>query len=540
MSCLSDLELSAHADGESSAAGAAALEAHLASCAACRSRAAAFTATRALFVEAFAEPAKRAVPAPRFAAGPRPLLAAAAAALALSGAIGLAWMLVRSTLAPLPLGWLDPFDADRCLRIALGLVAFLFREGNTMLTHAFTLAALAAGLLLLAWLAVAKIRPRGGAWLAAALLGAAVLPAPSRAVEVRQAKQELTVPADETIHDTLVAAADTVTIDGTVDGDVIAAGRRVVVRGHVTGLLVAAAENLSIEGPVDGSVIAAAADLDLTGAHVAGNVYSFGRQVAFGGDTRVADDAFVFARSADIGSGGVGRDLSAFGRDIALGAEVTRNVAAFGENVKVLPATRIGGALVAHVPKPARLDVAAGATVVGGVRTEVWQPPQRPSIDKVPFIAREAVRFSAAFLVGLVVLWLAPSLRSARLEDGGDALITAGIGLVTLLVVPIVAVVVGLTIIGLPIAIAAMLLWGAALYFAKILLAYFIGRTVLGARIEEPTVPLSLAVGLVIVLAVVNVPFVGGLLNVLLTLAGVGMLLEAIYRRFQWSHPRPA
>src|SRR5690606_3305152 len=149
------------------------------------------------------------------------------------------------------------------------------------------------------------------------------------------------------------------------------------------------------------------------------------------------------------------------------------------------------------------------------------------------FLVREAVSFGAAFLTGLILLWLVPPIARMSLDTAGEAVTSAGIGLVTLVAVPIIAIMTAITLIGLPIAILGVLVWLAAIYLAKIVVAHFIGRK-LFARAGRPThFALALLVGLLLVFVVVNVPLVGGLVNFLLTITGLGMLVIFVWGLFQ-------
>ena len=87
-----------------------------------------------------------------------------------------------------------------------------------------------------------RARRRAFGGIAASLLAVAVaLPSTGHAFEIRRSEGDVTVAADETINDTLLAAGQTVTIDGTINGDLLAFGRDVTVRGNVTGNLVTGA-----------------------------------------------------------------------------------------------------------------------------------------------------------------------------------------------------------------------------------------------------------------------------------------------------------
>jgi hypothetical protein len=134
------------------------------------------------------------------------------------------------------------------------------------------------------------------------------------------------------------------------------------------------------------------------------------------------------------------------------------------------------------------------------------------------------VRLIAAFLTGLVLFRLAPWLAPTRLVGGLDWVKAGGLGFAALVTIPIAALIVAITVIGLPLAITSFVIWLASLYLAKIIVAEFIGRSLL----KQGGV-VSLFVGLLIVIVAVNIPILGGLLNFLMCLLGMGALVMTIY-----------
>ena len=95
--------------------------------------------------------------------------------------------------------------------------------------------------LIITALSVAAARYRSRAMLSLCVLGAVcgtlTVPAPVSALEIRRDDSVVTIPASETIDDTLVVAAETVIIEGNVTGDVIAVGATIDVSGAVGGNL---------------------------------------------------------------------------------------------------------------------------------------------------------------------------------------------------------------------------------------------------------------------------------------------------------------
>jgi hypothetical protein len=76
--------------------------------------------------------------------------------------------------------------------------------------------------------------------------------------------------------------------------------------------------------------------------------------------------------------------------------------------------------------------------------------------------------------------------------------------------------------------------WLLGLYLAKIIVANFVGRTLIARDGDRfSTAALGLLAGLALVFMAINLPYIGGLIHFLLVLIGFGGLVLSVYRSFQ-------
>ena len=87
---------------------------------------------------------------------------------------------------------------------------------------------------------------------------------PGSALE-RRHSEFVTVAANETIDDTLLATGNIVRVEGVVNGDLLAFGESVEVRGTVKGDLVSFAKRTAVSGTVEGNIYNFSNSLDLDG-----------------------------------------------------------------------------------------------------------------------------------------------------------------------------------------------------------------------------------------------------------------------------------
>jgi cytoskeletal protein CcmA (bactofilin family) len=348
----------------------------------------------------------------------------------------------------------------------------------------------------------------------------------------------VTVAADETINDTLLAAGNTVTIDGTINGDLLAFGQEVTVRGNVTGNLVTAAQQVTIEGTVGGSVLSAAEGVLLENARIGRDLYGFGNSVDVGETANVSGNAIAFGESVDV-DGRVGIDFRGFGANVTVSGAVEGDVDGFGRAIRLEPTARVGGNVTAHVDSMGDLNVEPGAVVGGNVSEQIaergqweWRDRGRNSYGNVGFYVNQIVRFGAAFLTGLLLLWVFPVLRTVTLPNVVTVLTSGAIGLAAAVTLPVAALIICFTIVGIPIAILTFIVGAIGLYFSKTVVAQIIGRALFRSPTGPPHYAATLAVGLAIVIVVINLPWIGGFANFVLTMVGLGLIVTTLYGHF--------
>lgn len=133
---------------------------------------------------------------------------------------------------------------------------------------------------------------------------------------------------------------------------------------------------------------------------------------------------------------------------------------------------------------------------------------------------------------------MVPGLGRLSVGGGVEGIKSAGIGLVALVSTPIIALLLAITLVGLLIALFSVFAWLLVLYIAKIAIAANIGQAVFGDSDRANSSFAVLAVGLAVVIAKVNLPFVGGIISFVLTIVGIGLIVQYVFTAL--STPREA
>ncbi len=130
------------------------------------------------------------------------------------------------------------------------------------------------------------------------------------------------------------------------------------------------------------------------------------------------------------------------------------------------------------------------------------------------------------FLLGLILLLLAPRAADAVARTAkAKPLASFGVGVLGFFLIPIIAVAALFTVVGIPLGIILLLLIIPLLAISYVTAAFALGRRILkGARI------LAFLVGLVILGLLSLIPIAGGLIGLLATMFGLGLLLMTLFR----------
>jgi len=332
------------------------------------------------------------------------------------------------------------------------------------------------------------------------------------------------------------------TVHDPVGGDLFGAGGAVDVDASVGGDAVVAGGKLRIGAEVGQSVYAAGGQVNVNGK-VGRNLRVAGGQVELGPKAEVMGNVSVAGGQVRL-YGAVRGHVRVAGGRVLIDAPVSGDVLATSGHVELGPRARITGKLRYRSGEALQQDPAA--QVSGGIEplAAVWsgEAASRPPAQAPRAGGRGLAAVGWVWTAGLIVLataWLAMAPRhSARFSQilRERTAVSLLLGFVWLVCAPVLAVLLLLTVIGIPLA-----LFVAALYFAVLPLAYVAAASGLGdwalARWQAARASAlswrigTAALALVLLNALGHVPWVGALLAFAVLLAGLGAML------LQWRRP---
>lgn len=518
MTCGDDLTLSLHAEGVLTGEEAWQVKSHVQHCSRCLRRLEQLAEEDRLLASLLDQPA-----APRsWAERAWPWVGAVATFAAARVGLGLADEAWGGAIRAARAQWLNPIGPNAAMDTVFGALFFLSRQAMSLLMSLLLPAAgtLAASFILA--LVVWSLRRRiPGTAMVVAVAAVALFPRAGHAMTERRGETVVVV-AGETINDSLLAKGESVLIDGVIDGDAIVMAERVLVKGTIKGNLISWSDKLVVYGTVEGTVIAGAHKAAIKGA-VRRNALLFVQDADIYPGATVDGNLLGFVNALSI-DGNVGRDAWMFSDHPTITGTVGQNVHAKVKNLVIRSTAKVGGGLVASVHSRDDVLIEPGAAIQGKVETHLPEGGW----------SRKKFLFSLVFLAGMLVsglflAWAAPSLLRPRIESAGEALRALGRGAVILIGVPLAALILCFTLVGLPIGLAAIALFVFALYVAKIVVAGAIGQRLFRAPVGfNPRYGLGLLVGLVLLAVLGNLPYVGFLVTAIVVPVGLGLLYLAL------------
>ena len=331
------------------------------------------------------------------------------------------------------------------------------------------------------------------ALLLVAAVSLAAVPAPV-AAEVTRTGGTIVVEEGETVSEDLTVFGGTLVVRGTVEGDVTSFTGNTFIDGRVEGDLDAFSGNVRVNGTVAGNVS------------------------AFGGNVVLAD------------GGRIGGSLEAAAGNVIVNGRVGGDATVGAETITVGPGADVNGDLVYD----GELTRAPGAAIAGQVVQRddlaVGPGPQGPFL---PAWFGVVYGLLVNLLLGAVLLFVFPTFsRDVAGKASADPLRSAGVGLLLFVAIPIALVLVALTLVGIPLSLTGFLVYGLLLWLSGVYGAYAVGTWLLSLA-DADNRWLALAVGVLVVAVLTQIPVVGGLVQFVVLLVGFGALalnLRARYR----------
>jgi hypothetical protein len=328
---------------------------------------------------------------------------------------------------------------------------------------------------------------------------------------------------DRAIDGDLAAAAGRIHIDQPIAGDAVLGAGSIDVQSAVGEDLRGAGGIITVAGRVGHDVLLAGGRIIFTpAADVHGETWLAASSVSLAG--RFASAVRVYAREITVTGETYGPvELSGQRIEIGDGARVHGDlVYSSDEEIRIHPLARVAGKVTR---KPKRLEGNEPARALPGLK------PLRP------------LTIAALLAFGMLLLAVFPRLTASSARTLAAAPVKSlGLGTALFFGVPPVAVLLVITIIGIPIALVVIVAHGLALVCGYVVTAALVGQGI--ARAARRHTPVAgwqqyalLAIAVVVLALVSSIPYLGVLVLLLACSAGLGAI---VLQRFSRHSERTA
>lgn len=347
------------------------------------------------------------------------------------------------------------------------------------------------------------------------------------AVDLRSGSA-VTITGDRAVTEDVLAAANQGTVSSPVQGDVTAVGQSIRTSGAVTGSVTLVANSISVTGSVGNDAWLAGSSVSLN-SRIADNAYVAGSNVELGPESSVAGDLLAAGSMVTV-LGDVTGDIRAAGGTMRIEGTVGGDARLQAGRVELGPNAVVRGDLIYKSPN--RAEIAPGARVLGRtVYTQSERQREGPGFGGV--LLFWLWWLAAGIVLGAVLLALFPAATGAAVATVRDSFwLSFGVGLVALVATPLLCLLVAITLVGIPLAVAVFLVYLVLLHIAGVFTALALGEWVL-QRFRRPSVHplLVLALGLLILGILMLIPFVGAIVVLVAVATGLGAFLMSWWRR---------
>lgn len=358
------------------------------------------------------------------------------------------------------------------------------------------------------------------------LIAALLITQSASAIEFIQRDQFISSDA-ETLRDEMWISAQEITISGEALDDLFAAGTTLDLRGNFKSDVWAGGDQVIAAGRFADHVRLASRMVQVSGT-LDGSLTAMGNTVKIEPSATIAKNVLCLGENV-ISEGSIDGDMRIVAQRATIGGKIAGNVSIAAQEVVILPGTVIGGNLSYTAPK--ELVLSPSVTLSGALTRTFETPPPKQFLK--PNLAGHFGFAIAALLTGLVFRSIFPRYTANTQHQLHTVRsLCLLIGFSALFLIPMSAVLLMFTFIGMPLSILLILFYCILLYLSKIAVGFWLGGLILRRKeVTKLNRFSTLAAGLLVIYALTAILAVSFIVNLLVMIAGLGALLLALFRK---------
>lgn len=352
-----------------------------------------------------------------------------------------------------------------------------------------------------------------------------------------KAGDEISIKSGSDVRDNLYAAGGTVSVGGNILGDLLVAGGTIMVSKNVSDDIAAAGGTITILGNSGGDVRIAGGNIFI-GGDIAGDLIITGGSVTVSPDVSIGKDLILAGGQVVFDGNVLGNAQIMAGNATINGHIKGTSKITVSDKLVIGDEATIDGDLEYTAPKADVLTLSTSAVIQGKTIFTESKTIKRDDAKNFIFAAFGTLvvfKLLSFIIAALVLVWLfrrfSTSVVSGVIENPLSML---GKGFVAVVVVPIAAIILLVTIFGAPFGIMMMLSYGLLLILSGIYSGVVTGVWLSKAirKSSEVVITWKNVTGGVVLLAIVKlIPFIGWIVWLFMILVTIGSLADMLYKK---------
>ncbi len=353
-------------------------------------------------------------------------------------------------------------------------------------------------------------------------------PLSTQALNVKSA-EGVFIPQDKVVEGNFYVAAKNITVEGVIDGDLIVAAQSINIKGKVTGDIISLSQGLQVDGEVSGNIRSISTNYANINSRIGKNVNILSNNLVIGEKADITWNVLMGTVLSEV-KGTIRGELNGFTNNLKVSGIINNNINLrindkeknLGNNIQLSEESKINGDLNYLAAKTLNIDKNKVRGSINFTEKSFQKNTKEVLWDLL-------VAIFSALVLGLVIVSLFKKFTQKTLlnieKNWNKNLL---FGLLTLIITPIIAILLAITLIGLPLSIIVILLWLISLYVAKVVFGIYLGyllRTHL-FKIKKINLNMSLLLGVPLAWILFSIPVVGRVLSILSILIILGTLLN--------------
>ena len=315
----------------------------------------------------------------------------------------------------------------------------------------------------------------------------------------------------------------------------------VLVNYDIIGSSVIGGYNVTITNKIDGAALILGNSINVNS-----NIeYALitGQDITVNGKIK---DALIFGNSIVLNeSSNIERDIIIYGNNIEISGLINRDVTIYGSNVKI-DSVQIAGDIKITADN---IDITENSVIMGKLSYNddaILEKAETSSIGEIEVFERvidrdptfiemvieHLIKLVSLLVIFVVMMLIIPKLFNNIGNSKNEIVRNMGYGIISLIVIPIIALILMLTKFGLPLGLILLVLYLISIYISTIVTGYLLGNIIWNKFIKiKKTIYLEGLLGITILYIISLIPYVGTAIYFISLIISMGTILNILFKK---------